>query len=317
MDHQPTFARVEFEQDRYKTRRQRFLEQMDEFVPWEKLEAAVEPHYPRPGRGRRPYPLAVMLRIHTMQLCYNLSDPAMEDLLHEAESARIFCRLTLGKPIPDETTILNFRHLLERHSLGSRFLDIINKHLASKGVRLSEGSIVDATIISAPSSTQNRERKRDPEMHQTRKGNQWHFGMKLHIGVDRDTGQVHTLTTTPANVSDVVEAHRLLHGDEVEVYGDAGYGGVAKRSENVDSRVEDWNVAMRPGLRRTLDPESPEAVEEKRKASVRALVESPFYTVKIRCGYARVRYRGLMKNHQRLAVLLGFHNLLTAKPHAA
>ena len=258
-----------------------------------------------------------MLRIHTVQLCYNLSDPGMEDLLHEAESVRAFCFLTLSEPIPDETTILNFRHLLERHSLGSRILQLINEHLTSKGLKLSEGSIVDATIISAPSSTKNRGRARDPEMHQTKKGKQWFFGMKLHIGADRDTGLVHNFTTTSANVSDVSETHRLLHGEEAEVYGDAGYRGVQKRPENADSRVKDWNVAMRPGLRRALDPESPEAVEEKRKASARALVEHPFYTVKRRFDYAKVRYRGLFKNHERCAVLLGFHNLLTAKPHRA
>ena len=315
--HQPTFARVEFERDGYKTRRQKFLERLDGLVPWQRFEAAIEPHYPKPGRGRRPYPLSVMLRIHTVQLCYNLSDPGMEDLLHEAESVRAFCFLTLSEPIPDETTILNFRHLLERHSLGSRILQLINEHLTSKGLKLSEGSIVDATIISAPSSTKNRGRARDPEMHQTKKGKQWFFGMKLHIGADRDTGLVHNFTTTPANVSDVSETHRLLHGEEAEVYGDAGYRGVQKRPENADSRVKDWNVAMRPGLRRALDPESPEAVEEKRKASVRALVEHPFYTVKRRFDYAKVRYRGLFKNHERCAVLLGFHNLLTAKPHRA
>ena len=315
--HQPTFARAEFEQDGYTTRRQKFLERLDGLVPWERFEAAIAPHYPKPGRGRRPYPLSVMLRIHIVQLCYNLSDPGTEDLLHEAESVRAFCHLTLRGPIPDETTILTFRHLLERHSLGSRIFELINEHLASEGLKLSEGSIVDATIISAPSSTQNRERARDPEMHQTKKGNQWYFGMKLHIGADRDTGLVHSFTTTPANVSDVSETYRLLHGEEAEVYGDAGYRGVDKRPENADSGVDNWNVAMRPGLRRQLDPESPEAVEEKRKASARALVEHPFYTVKRRFDYATVRYRGLFKNHERCAVLLGVHNLLTAKPHCA
>ncbi len=160
--HQPTFARVEFEQDGYTTRRQKFLERLDGLVPWERFEAAIGPHYPKPGRGRRPYPLSVMLRIHIVQLCYNLSDPGTEDLLHEAESVRAFCHLTLRGPIPDETTILTFRHLLERHSLGSRIFELINEHLASEGLKLSEGSIVDATIISAPSSTQNRERRGTP-----------------------------------------------------------------------------------------------------------------------------------------------------------
>ena len=230
---------------------------------------------PSRGQGRRPYPLPVMLRIHCVQLFYNLSDPGMEDLLYEAESVRRFAGLSLAEALPDETTILNFRHLLERHELGKGLLDEINAHLESQGLRLREGTIVDASIIEAPSSTKNRAGERDPEMHQTKKGNQWHFGMKAHIGVDSETGIVHSLSTTAANVHDVTEAHGLLHGGETQVWCDAGYQGVHKREENLGRGVE-WQVAMRPGKRRKLEPESAEALAERNKASVRAKVEHPF-----------------------------------------
>ena len=260
--HQPTFASVEFEQKKRKTRRELFLERLDALVPWEELEARIEPHYPKAGRGRRPYPLAVMLRSHCVQLCYNLSDPAMEDLLYEAESVRRFCGLTLTEAIPDESTILHFRHLLERHDLGTKLFETINAHLAKRGLRLREGTIVDASIIEAPSSTKNRRRARDPEMHQTKKGNEWHFGMKLHIGVDADSGLVHSMRATAANVADVTEAHRLLHGEE-------------KRPEQARAEVA-WRVAMRPGLRRLLEPGSEAARAEREKASLRAKVEHPF-----------------------------------------
>ena len=179
-----------------------------------------------------------MLRTHCVQLFYNLSDPGMEDLLYESEPVRRFVGLKLSRPLPDETTILNFRHLLEKHSLGQVLLEEINAHLESQGLRLREGTIVDATIIEAPSSTKNRARERDPEMHQTKKGNQWHFGMKAHIGVDADTSIVHSMSATAANVHDVTEAHHLLHGGEVVVWGDAGYQGVGKREENKELEVE-------------------------------------------------------------------------------
>ena len=206
-----------------------------------------------------------------------LSDPGMEDLLYEAESVRRFVGLRLSGPLPDETTILNFRHLLEEGRLGEGLMEEINRHLASQGLRLREGTIVDASIIEAPSSTKNGACERDPQMRQTKKGNEWHFGMKVHIGVDSETGVVHSMarSTTSANVHDVTEAHRLLHGGEKRVWGDAGYQGVAKRDENMGLDVE-WRVAMRPGRRRQLEPGSEAAVEERRKASIRAKVEHPF-----------------------------------------
>ena len=182
---QPTFADLDYESKKRKTRREKFLERMDGLIPWEELEERIRPFYPNAGRGRRPYELSAMLRIHCVQLFYNLSDPGMEDMLYEVESVRRFVGLRLPGPLPDETTILNFRHLLEEHALGSGLFEEINRYLESKGLRLQEGTIVDASIIAAPSSTKNRAKERDPEMDQTKKGNEWHFGMKVHIGVKR------------------------------------------------------------------------------------------------------------------------------------
>ena len=249
-------------------------------------------------------------------------------LLYEAESVRRFVGLSLSEALPDETTILNFRHLLERHKLGKALFDEINAHLESGGLRLREGSIVDASINEAPSSTKNRTRERDPEMHQTKKGNQWHFGMKAHIGVDSETGVVHSLSTTAANAHDVTEAHNLLHGGERVVWCDAGYQAVHKRSENLGLEI-DWQVAMRPGKRRKLDPGCDEALAEKLKASVRAKslpstaigggtpLPAGEACVRLRqepaLAKAGVRYRGLAKNTERLALLFGLGNLLTAE----
>ena len=309
---QSTFADLEYQGKRCRTRRELFLERMEGLIPWQSLEERIRPHYPKAGNGRRPYPLSVMLRVHCVQLFYNLSDPGMEDLLCEAESVRRFAGLSLSEALPDETTILNFRHLLERHGLGKGLLDEINAQLESQGLRLREGSIVDASIIEAPSSTKNRSGERDPEMHQTKRGNQWHFGMKVHIGVDSETGLVHSMSTTAANVHDVTEARNLLHGGERVVWCDAGIQGIHKRGENLRPEI-DWQVAMRPGKRRKLEPGSDEALAERLKASVRAKVEHPFLKVKRGFGYAKVRYRGSAKNTERLALLLGLGNLLTAE----
>ena len=308
MTDQASFADLEYQGKKRRTRREVFLERMESLVPWEKLEGRIRPHYFSSERGRRPYSLPVMLRVHIVQLCYNLSDPAMEDLLYEAESVRRFAGLRLTESLPDESTILHFRHLLERHQLGQGLFEEIKGHLEEQGVRLREGTIVDATIIEAPSSTKNRAGERDPEMRQVKKGNQYHFGMKLHIGVDARTGVVHSLSTTSANVHDVTEAHWLLHGGEKQVWGDAGYIGVQKRPENRELAVE-WQVAMKPGQRRKLEPDSPAALREKAKASIRAKVEHPFLDVKRIFGYAKVRYRGLAKNTERMALLLGLSNL--------
>ena len=236
------------------------------------LEDRLRPFYPKAGKGRQPYPLSVMLRTHCVQLFYNLNDPGKEDLLYESEPVRRFVGLRLSGPLPYETTILNFRHLLEKQKLGQGLLDEINAHLESRGLKLRERTIVDATIIQAliqaPASTKSRAGERDTEMHQTKKGNQWHFGMKAHIGEDADTGIVHSMSTTAANAHDVTEAHNLVHGGETVVWGDAGYQGVHQREENLGLELE-WRVAMRPGRRRKLEPGSEEALTEK-AAAVRA-----------------------------------------------
>ncbi len=314
--HQASFAELEHDMKKRRTRREQFLEKMDGLIPWSRLEARIEPFYPKAGRGRRPYPLSSMLRVHCVQLFYNVSDPGMEDLLYEVESVRRFAGLRLTGSLPDETTILNFRHLLERHGLGGVLFEEINGHLQAQGHRLKRGTIVDASIIDAPSSTKNQSGERDPEMRQTKKGNRWYFGMKAHIGVDSESGLAHSLKATSANVSDVATAPALLHGGEERVWGDAGYQGVGKREENRDKEV-DWRVAMKRGRRRRLDPSGPEEAAEHRKGSVRAKVEHPFLYVKRHFGYSKVRYRGLAKNTQRIALLLGFTNLLIAGRYAA
>ena len=310
------FAELEYNQKRRKTRREKFLEKMEKLIPWDILESQIEPFYPKDGSGHRPYPLSTMLRIHCMQLFYNLSDPAMEDALYEIESMRRFARLKLTGPMPDETTILNFRHLLEQHSLGKSLFDNVNKFLTDQGLMLKEGSIVDASIISAPKSTKNQSKERDPEMHQTKKGNEWHFGMKLHIGVDDTFGLVHSFSTTPANVHDITETDKLLHGEEKAIWGDAGYIGVEKRDEHAEREVE-WHIAQRPGKRKTLRKKSAIEKYEKLKAQIRAKVEHPFLVVKRRFGYDKARYRGLAKNENRLSVLLAFSNLLMSEKYIA
>lgn len=311
---QMSFSDLEYTHKKKKTRRELFLARMDGLIPWARLEKRIRRHYPKKGNGRPPYPLSVMLRIHCVQLFYNLSDPAMEDLLYEADSVRRFVGLSLTDSIPDETTILKFRHLLERHRLGEKLFAEINQHLAEHGLSLKEGTIIDASIVSAPSSTKNQQGKRDPQMHQTKKGNQWYFGMKMHIGVDESFGLTHSVSTTAANVHDLEEVPNLLHGEESTVWADAGYQGAEYREENEDRDV-DWHVAMRPGKRGQLPPTSQAEKDEKLKASVRAKVEHPFRYVKQVFGYGKVRYRGLLKNTQRICLLLGFTNLLIGQRH--
>ena len=311
---QLTFSEAEFVNKKHKTRREVFLERMDALIPWKRLEKRIAKHYPKGENGRPPYPLAVMLRVHCLQLFYNLSDPGMQDALYEIESMRRFAGLRLSERLPDETTILNFRHLLERHGLGKQLFEEINRHLKEQHLILREGTIVDATIISAPSSTKNESGERDPEMHQTRKGQQWYFGMKLHIGVDEALGLIHSVETTPANAHDLNHAGALLHGEEARVWADAGYAGIEKREEH-KGRDVDWLVALRPGKRAQLSPTSRLARAEKTKASVRAKVEHPFRYIKVLFGYAKVRYRGLAKNENRLHVLAGFTNLLIGRKY--
>ncbi len=234
---QMSFADAEYAGKRKKTRREVFLDEMNQVIPWAALVKLIEPFYPVAGQGRRPYPLESMLRVHLMQNFFTLSDPAMEEALYDSASMRQFAGFKLSGAIPDETTILNFRHLLEEYDLAEDILAQVNKLLAAKGLLLKRGTIVDATIIAAPSSTKNARGERDPEMHQTKKGNQWYFGMKAHIGVDADSGLVHTVTTTAANEADVEQVADLLHGKEKQVWGDSGYRGAQSR---VDREVK-WH----------------------------------------------------------------------------
>ena len=283
MDHQLTFADSEFNQIRRRTRKEIFLGRMDKLIPWNRLESIIEPHYQKAGNGRRPYPLSTMLRIHSMQQWYSLSDPAMEDALYEIASMRLFSGLSLDKPIPDHTTIMNFRHLLERKKLAREIFKEVNQWLTEAGVLLKEGTLVDATIIEAPTSTKNKSGERDPEMHQAKKGNQWHFGLKAHIGVDARTGITHSFTTTPAHEHDLNQAGQLLHGDEQFIFADAGYRGAEKREE-LKSVKADWHIAERPGKIRALKKHPRKnkvpIQTEYLKASVRAKVEHPFRIIK-------------------------------------
>lgn len=298
-----------------KTRKEVFLDEMNQVVPWSALVALIHPHARgahQALRGRPPFAVETMLRIHCLQLWWNLSDPAMEEELHERPLYRRFVGLEGAARLPDETTILRFRHLLERHQIAAQVLATINAALAQQGLILKTGTVVDASITSAPSSTKNQTGKRDPEMHQTKRGNQWHHGMKMHIGVDAESDLVHTVIGTAANVNDVTQGSALLHGEETEVWGDAGYQGLDKREEFQDKNVR-VNIAMRPGKRRALDPnrELHQLLEkaEKVKASIRAKVEHPFRLIKQQFGYAKVRYRGLKKNTARLTMLCAMGNL--------
>ena len=295
-----------------RTRRREFLDEMDRVVPWSDLVAEIAPFMPEGKRGRPPFPVESLLRIHFMQQWFTLSDPAMEEALHDMPLFRDFAGLGgWDDRLPDESTILRFRHVLEKNKLAERILATVNLLLGAKGLMLRSGTVVDATLISAPSSTKNASGERDPEMHQSKKGQQWFFGMKAHIGVDADSGLVHTVRGTSGNVNDVVEANSLLHGQETDVFADAGYQGAHKRPDAKDDVK--WHVAMRPGLRKLLDKDDPmdaltEQVE-RIKASIRAKVEHPFRVIKRQFGHVKVRYRGLAKNTAQLHTLFALSNL--------
>ncbi|EWC38920.1 IS5 family transposase [Pseudomonas aeruginosa] len=314
---QMTFADAEYAGKRKQTRKELFLIEMDQVVPWKGLIALIEPHYPKGEGGRPAYPLLAMLRIHLMQNWFGYSDPAMEEALYETTILRQFAGLSLER-IPDETTILNFRRLLEKHELAAGILAVINGYLGDRGLSLRQGTIVDATLIHAPSSTKNKDGKRDPEMHQTKKGNQYYFGMKAHIGVDEESGLVHSVVGTAANVADVTQVDKLLHGVENVVCADAGYTGVEKRSEHAGREVI-WQVAARRSTYRKLGKNSPlykaKRKIEKAKAQVRAKVEHPFRVIKCQFGYVKVRFRGLAKNTAQLMTLFALSNLWMARRH--
>ena len=285
---------------------------MDRVVPWSDLVAQIAPFMPEGKRGRPPFPVESLLRIHFMQQWFTLSDPAMEEALHDMPLFRDFAGLGgWDDRLPDESTILRFRHVLEKNNLAERILATVNLLLGAKGLMLRSGTVVDATLISAPSSTKNASGERDPEMHQSKKGQQWFFGMKAHIGVDADSGLVHTVRGTSGNVNDVVEANSLLHGHETNVFADAGYQGAHKRPDAKEDVT--WHVAMRPGKRKLLDKADPiDALTdqvERIKASIRAKVEHPFRVIKRQFGHVKVRYRGLAKNTAQLHTLFALANL--------
>lgn len=292
-----------------RTRREQFLAEMEQVVPWARLYALIEPRYPKgsPTGGRPPLPLERMFRIYCLQQWYNLSDPGAEEALYDSITMRQFAGVSTDEDIiPDETSILNFRRLLEKHQLTERLLGEINAHLSERGLLVGKGTIVDATIIDAPSSTKNAKKKRDPQMHQTRKGKQWYFGMKVHTGVDTDSGLVHTVRGTPANVADVNVLGELLHGGEESLHGDSAYHSKELKAQAEASGIE-FNVNQRATKQRPLT--KAQRARNRRLSRVRATVEHPFLVVKRLWGHAKVRYRGIRKNLVQMHMLFGLANL--------
>jgi transposase, IS5 family len=310
---QLTFATAPgFETFRKTTRREVFLVEMNQVVPWAELCAEIEPVYPKPaGAGRRPVGVERMLRIYFLQQWFNLSDPAVEEALYDSTAMRTFVGIDLGQePVPDETTVCRFRHLLETHRLGATLFEAVNRHLAARGVRVATGTIVDATIISAPSSTKNAAQARDPEMHQTAKGKQWYFGMKAHLGVDTRTKLIHAVTATPANVADATVLPALLHGHETRVYGDQAYRGQTAVIRHHAPRAQDFtNRRYRHGGQ----VDEVEREKNRTKAKVRAKVEHAIGVIKRLFGFTKVRYRGLAKNTHRLLVTCALANLFLVR----
>jgi IS5 family transposase len=313
---QTSFASAEYAGKKRQTRRERFLAEMNTVVPWARLEALIEPHYPKSGKvGRPPIGVPRMLRMYFLQQWYTLADEALEDALYDSQAMREFIGIDLGREnVPDATTLLKFRRLLEQHDLTVAILAEVNAH---------QGTVVDATIIAAPSSTKNEDGKRDPEMHQAKKGNQWHFGMKIHHGVDAESGLIHSVVCTAAHEADVVHAHELLHGQESQVHGDSGYTGLEKRDEIKAAQDEgrlrkdiDWRIAMKRGQIKAM-PEGPAKALyewfERRKAQVRAIVEHPFHVIKNLFGYRKVSYRGIAKNQVRANAHAALANLYIAR----
>ena len=322
MTHQPSFSQAEFADKKKITRRERFLARMEEIIPWASLLAVLAPFYPKGERGRPPVGLERILRIYFLQQWYGLADEALEDALYDSQALRGLARIDLAADgVPDATTLLKFRRRLETHDLCKGLFTAINADLTARGLMLREGTLVDATLLAAPPSTKNKAKQRDPEMHQTRKGNQWYFGMKAHIGADRDSKLVHTVVVTAAHVADITKTAELRHGQETQVHADAGYTGVEKREEiTVLARPIDWQIARKRGqIKKMEDGAEKETLKasEKVKASVRAFVEHPFHIVKNLFKHRKVRYRGLAKNGHQLHTLFGLANLVICARQAA
>jgi len=308
---QQTFAMGDFERFRKPTRREKFLAGMDSVVPWRQLCEIIEPFYPKAGNGRPPVGLERMLRIHFLQHWFNLSDPGAEEALYESRSMCRFVGIDLGRePVPDETTILKFRHLLERHGLGDQLFRSVGDYLQDQGMKIANGTIVDASIINAPSSTKNKEKSRDPEMRQTKKGNQWYFGMKVHIGVDSKTKIIHSVAATAANVHDSQVLEDLLHGDETRIWGDSAYTGQGEVIQRRSPRAKDFTQA-KGSRHKPLSDE--DRLRNRTKSKVRAKVEHVFGIMKRVFGFTKVRYRGLAKNAHALFVLSALTNLYLAR----
>lgn len=312
---QPSFTDVEYGNRRRVSRRERFLVTMDSTIPWARWVAVIEPHYysSSPGKkGRKAKPVETMLRMYLLQVWFSLSDEGVEEAIYDSYAMRKFMGLDFTvEQVPDATTLLHFRHLLEQHRLGEKLFAAQNEIFAEQGWIMRGGSIVDATIIAAPSSTKNAAGERDPDMHQTRKGNQWYFGMKAHIGVDAGTGYVHTVTATAANVHDLDQAANLVRDDDEVVYADAGYQGADRRPDFTGDGGRSkttWRVAARKGRLKTMA--APDRAEESRKASVRAKVEHQFLIVKRDFGFTKTRYRGMAKNQNHLHMLFASANWL-------
>ena len=300
-----------FERYTKKTKRALFLEEMEQVVPWHALCALIEPHYPKAGNGRPPVGVERMLRIYFLQQWFNLSDPAVEEALYDSVGLRQFVGIDLGQePVPDETTVCKFRHLLEEHKLGGEMLETVNLHLQKKGVRITTGTIVDATIIHAPSSTKNREEQRDPEMHQTKKGNQWYFGMKAHVGVDSKTKIIHSAAVTAAHVADATVLPELLHGEETRVWGDQAYRGQTEVIREAAPRARDC-THRRYRYKNRID--EVERAKNRNKSRIRSKVEHVFQILKLKFGFVKVRYRGLKKNANRLFAACALVNLFLAR----
>ena len=304
---QTTFASMIYENKKKDTRREKFLREMNQAIPWDRLISLIEPYYPKAGNGRHPMPLEQMLRIYFMQQWYSLSDPAMEDSLYDIESMRRFANIELGEdPVPDETTILHFRRLLENHQLTAKLFEDVNAFLEEKGLLLRGGSIVDASIISAPSSTKNREKKRDPKMSSTKKGNTWHFGIKIHVGTDAKKGAVHTVKITTAKDHDVTALPNLVREDDRAVFGDKGYFSDKLKREARGNGVY-WGVLEKGKRGKGLS--SSQKKRNRKHASIRAKVEHVFRVIKCQFGYTKTRYRGLEKNAVQIYSLVALGNL--------
>lgn len=316
---QQTLTDMEYGNRKKKTKREEFVETMDEIVPWKKWIEIIRPHYPSGKRGRPVKGIETMLRMYLLQVWFNLSDEGVEDAIYDSYAFRKFMGIDfLNEQAPDATTLLKFRHMLEEHNLCNEFFKEVNQIMEATGHIMHGGTIVDATIIDAPSSTKNKDKKRDSEMHQTKKGNVWRFGMKCHIGVDEGTGIAHTITATPANVHDICEASKLFREDDYYGYGDSGYIGIEKRDEVKNdehlSKIK-FYINRRP---KSLPKVSDNAIDweryiEKRKSSVRCKVEHAFKIIKDTFGFRKVRYKGIAKNLNKLNVLFACANLLMVK----